>query len=302
MGKYRSFDHLVDKMSANLRPRVGIVLRPNRRSQESKDYFKTKFESPFPQWAWVFWVKRHPRSQRPMNQPLKDLIKTMNEKRRSIGIAKAYKLALSDLGLAGDVDVAFEFAIPDVHGTGHIAACAWGEYFMFGNFGVFIRDMTRTFTGEAGKSRREDPDFEEFVQEMPSAVNGVGFVWSDQLKEVCDDFENFTGSTDEPVDQTWAGANRPVAEKRTFRRPRWLKHKLLSRIPTDEKEDFESEVDVEVDKMWRDHRKKVVLTDRRTLEQVRALLGTFKSAYLQMVMDSSSLKVWGRVLTPQYQF
>ena len=76
----------------------------------------------------------------------------------------------------------------------------------------------------------------------------------------------------------------------------------MSRIPTDEQEKFNDDVGDEVDKMWRDYRKRVVLTDRRTLEQFRALLGTFKSAYLQMVMDSSSLKVWGRVLTPQYQF
>ena len=299
-GKYKGLDSLVADLEANLRPRVGVILRPNRRSADSKEKFKVKFESPFPQGAWVFWVRKGNRSGRPLNQPFKDLIHLINQHRTAFAITSAFKLTLA--GGGASADVAYEFAIPDIPGTGSIAICTYGEYFIISTSGPLIHSIVAARTGKV-RSRSDDPDFAEFVEEMPSALNGVAFAWADQLTEVLKDFEQFATQDSGFFEPAWARDNIPRAEQTVFRRSWRLRYRTIASIPVDSKDKkaFDKEVDEEMRKLWGEHRVKAMGTDIATLKQARNLVQTFRSAYIQMVLDSTSLQIWGRALTPDYR-
>jgi hypothetical protein len=294
--KYKGFDDLVRKLSVSLESRVGVILRPNRRGEGTKKLFKVKFDSPFPQWAWVFWVKKGSRSKRVMNQPFKDLITHINANRRAFAIVHAQKLALSRAGVQSDV--AFEFAIPDIAGTGSIAVATLGEYFIFGNSGPFIRRMVEAMVD--GRSRRTEDEFVEFVQDMPSAMNGVVFLWADKLKEVAEDFENYHKKLGGGMDPSFGFKNRSRAEVFAFRKPRWSPFGSIAKIPEDQVEAFEADVLVELRKLWGAQHARNLIADQATLKQFSQFVRTFKAAYLQMVLTETSLKVWGRVLSPEY--
>ena len=296
-GRKGGLESLITELSVNLRPRVGVVLQPNVLTASYRADFKIDHESPFPQWAWVFWVEKD-RAGRPRNKAFRDLIGMLRDNRMSFGINSAYKMPLSGAGIEGDV--AFEFAIKQVPGTGAIAACTYGEYFIFGNSGPLIRDMVRTLNRTEGTaSRSRDADFKEFVTEMPDAVNGVVFVWSDKLKQILQQFRDFAQDFAGEADPAWEQANRQLAENRVFR-AKYQQYVTKARIPDSEKQAFDAEVLEEMDRMWRASGENVV-ADAQTLDQLEEFAGVFRSAYLQMSLTKDSLQVWGRALAPGYR-
>ena len=295
-GRKGGLESLITELSVNLRPRVGVVLQPNEIRAEYRTQFNILNESPFPQWAWVFWVEKD-RAGRPRNKALRDLIVMLRDNRQSFNINNAYKMPLSGAGVEGDV--AFEFAIPQVPGTGAIALCTYGEYFIFGNSGPLIRSMVRTLNRAAGTvSRVQDEDFKEFVDEMPDAVNGVVFVWSDKLKMILQHFREFAQASAGEVDPSFAQENLPSAENRVLR-TKYTQYRSKAQIPPGERTMFEQDAWAEVERMWGESGRNVV-ADPATLDQLEDLAGIFRSAYLQMSLTKDSLRVWGRALAPEY--
>ena len=90
------------------------------------------------------------------------------------------------------------------------------------------------------------------------------------------------------------------AEQDAFRQPKWSRYGSRAQIPAGEKETFESDVDGVVRQMWQKKRAGDVVADAATLRQFRQFVGTFRSAYLQMVLTEESLRIWGRALAPEY--
>ena len=62
--------------------------------------------------------------------------------------------------------MAFEFAIPQIPGTGNIAVCTYGEYFIFGNSGPFIESMAQALVLPNVASMREHDDYLEIEPEI----------------------------------------------------------------------------------------------------------------------------------------
>jgi len=159
-----------------------------------------------------------------------------------------------------------------------------------------VRTLNRT---EGTASRSRDADFKEFVTEMPAAVNGVVFVWSDKLKQILQQFRDFAQDFAGEADPAWEQANRQLAENRVFR-AKYQQYMTKARIPDSEKQAFDAEVLVEMDRMWRASGENVV-ADAQTLDQLEEFAGVFRSAYLQMSLTKDSLQVWGRALAPGYR-
>src|SRR5690606_24097633 len=84
-GKYKGTEELISRLESSLRPRVGIVMRPNRRSAKSVQDFPVHNPSPFPQGAFVFWVRKS-RSGALQNGALKDLVNVINQHRGPFNI------------------------------------------------------------------------------------------------------------------------------------------------------------------------------------------------------------------------
>lgn len=294
-GKYKNFAQLVAQIDGAVRPRVGVILRPNRRSDKTKQTFDVHNESPFPQWAWVFWTKRDRRG-RLMSKPLSDLIRLLNSHRGAFNVTKAYTLKLAG---GGSKDVAFEFAIPQIPGTGNIAVCTYGEYFIFGNSGLFIDAMAQALVLPNVPSMREDKDYQEFEEEMSAAVNGVGFVWAENLRKVGEDFKTFSEKLDSFMDNSWARKNRPKAEQATLRRYRQYRSLSQAQKSADWSR-ISKEIESTLDGMWSKHQKSNRLAGVAELQQFLDLTEVFRTAYVQMVMKSDSLQVRGRVLERGY--
>ena len=294
-GKYKNFGELVARINSAVRPRVGVVLRPNRRSEKTKAAFDVHNESPFPQWAWVFWIKRDRRG-RLMSKPLSELINLLNTHRGAFNVTKAYTLKLAG---GGSSDVAFEFAIPQIPGTGNIAVCTYGEYFIFGNSGPFIESMAQALVLPNVASMREHDDYLEIEPEISPAVNGVGFVWAQNLKKVGEDFQAFSEKLDSFMDNSWARQNRPRAEQAVLRRyPRYRTMAAAQRSSDWTK--IRDETEKRLDQMWAEHQKNSQLADVAGLSQFQKLNEVFRTAYIEMVMKSDSLQVRGRVLETGY--
>lgn len=294
-GKYKNFGQLVAQINGAVRPRVGVVLRPNRRSEKTKQAFDVHNESPFPQWAWVFWIKRDRRG-RLVSKPLSELIKLLNTHRGAFNVTKAYTLKLAG---GGSSDVAFEFAIPQIPGTGNIAVCTYGEYFIFGNSGPFIESMAQALVLPKVSSMREHEDYLEIEPDISAAVNGVGFVWAENLKKVGEDFQAFADKLDSFMDNSWARQNRPKAEQTTLRRYPSYRTMAQAQRSSDWPK-IRKAIEDRLDQMWADHQKSSQLASVAGLSQFLELTEVFRTAYIEMVMKSDSLQVRGRVLEQGY--
>ncbi|MCA8958493.1 MAG: hypothetical protein KDC87_20620 [Planctomycetes bacterium] len=299
-GKYKGFDDMVGQLETSLLPRVGVIMRPNRRSAKSVQTFPVLNESPFPQWTMVFWVRKN-RVGQALSQPLADLILLLDKHRAAFNIVTAYKLDMSNTG--GYSDAAFEFAIPQVPGTGNVAVATYSDYFIVGNDGPFIHRVALALNGKV-PSMKDDKDFGEFEVEMPESINGVAFVWAKNLRKVVEDFVAFGKKLGGVMDGAWALANRPRAENLAFEKGGFKgRYGLKSRVPDDERRPggaFHKAVNDELDRMWAEHQRKSRIAGQAALEEFGHLVETFRTAYLQMVLTSTSLQIWSRVLGSNY--
>lgn len=295
-GKYKNFAELIAQINRSVQPRVGVVLRPNRRSQKTIDTFDVHNPSPFPQWAWVFWIKKDVRG-RLKSAPLSKLIDLLNTHRGAFNITQAFTLTLAG---GGSSDKAFEFAIPQIPGTGNIAVCTYGQYFIFGNSGPFIEQMTRALVDARVPSMRDDKDYLTIEADISPAVNGVGFVWSRNLKKVGEDFKAFNEKLKSFMDQSWARRVRPKAEQAVLRG--YPKYRNLSQAQkSSDWTAISKAIDDRLDRMWVDEQKTRKLGDAAGLSQFLGLTDVFRTAYIELVMKSDSLQVQGRVLESGYK-
>lgn len=287
--KYKGYQDLVDQLAVNLEPRVGIVMRPNRRSQDTQQSFPTQFPSPFPQWAMVFWVRKT-RSGAPRNADFKELINLLNEHRNRFNIQEAFKLNISS-----PADVAFEFGIPQIPGTGQVAAATYRDFFILGNSGPLIREMALTLGVTDGyPSVYDAPEFKQFEAELHDTLNGIAYLSAARLKLVAQDFATFAANTTGPVDPRWALLNRPKAADRVFNRS-YRQFGTKASIPTEQKRAFEDAVDQEVNRMWKASGQNNVIS-KAALAQLNAWSMSFRAAYLQLVASSNTMDIWARIL------
>jgi len=159
--------------------------------------------------------------------------------------------------------------------------------------------MARALVRPNVPSMREDKDYQEFEEEMSAAVNGVGFVWADNLRKVGEDFKTFSEKLDSFMDNSWARKNRPKAEQTTLRRYRQYRSLSQAQKSADWSR-ISKEIESTLDGMWSKHQKSNRLAGVAELEQFLDLTEVFRTAYVQMVMKSDSLQVRGRVLERGY--
>ena len=262
-------DALIKTLDTSLQPRVGVILRPNIRSAESVKLFKVHSESPFPQWAWVFWIKKDYKG-RMQSKALNELIKMFGEHRATFNIKNAWKLDLS--GSGGRSDAAFEFAIPQIPGTGSLAVCTYGDYFIFGNSGPFILRMVRALNGkDTSIVQEKEYDYKEFESDMPPAVNGGGVRLGAQPAHRR---QALQGLQREALRAHGRRVGAPEPRPRRgpgFKQARFRRFGTKAQIQGDDRVAFKQAVDEEMDRMWVVFQKRSKIADRKTMEQLPEL-------------------------------
>jgi hypothetical protein len=285
-GKYQSVSHLIDSLRTALQPRTGFVFHRRRDIGNHPDGRPIEsFEpTPAPHVAWVFWIDPRNRT------PLEDLYRFLSDYREVLGFTAAYDLPVK--GASGG-DAAREFINPNIPGTGELAITLYRGFFIVSNSGPLIRDMA--LSQEDSKNVLALRDFEAFDQEIASRLNGFVFVQGERLAEVVQDYLDQLESGGEAPDAGWAVGVRPQVEREILRRE-FPSARAVGSLQGGERQRFDRLIDEEMRRRWASERDRYAAADRGRLQQMKALVSLFSSAFLQVTLTPQFMDLKARAL------
>lgn len=285
---------LIDKLKTALLPRTAFVFRKNVRDPQ----IPVGNPTPVPQVAWVFWIRDGGYSV------LQQMVKWMRNNAQTLRFQRVYLLKLNLSGTSSQVtedtgsgDVVWEFTNPQIDGTGEIATLLFKDFFVVSNSGPLIKDMFWARYGVNGRrSITENEDMQEFMRELPMALNGLIYLRGPQLAELFQEFQTYSEQSSEIPDPVWMQSNRPQAELEV-RKARFPRYASVAAIPESMKADFEKEVVNHLNQQWKAAKSGLSGDDLRQLAQLRAIAETFRGAYMQLELgDNNYMRFLGKIL------
>lgn len=284
-GQFEDVMAVINKLEPALEQRTGFVFRKNIPDPE----IPVADTSPVPQVAWVFWMRR---GGRPLVQEFVDMVTRYRE---VLGFTNAYDLPLGLGGQGVGGDAAREFTNPQIPGTGSIATLVYPPFFVISNSGPFIRDLMQTLiTPDQRRSIRSREDFQEYLFELPDAINGLVYIQAPELRELLDDYLQGVARSASLPDPDWAVTQRGAAESAVFAREYAQRFGSMAAIPQAQRGEFDDKVDREIEEMWRTQRTSFSAEAQASLLEARALTELFSSAYFQVTLEPRHLRLTGR--------
>ncbi len=285
---FESMNSLIDTMALALSPRTGFVFRANEVDRATAEMIAVADPAPVPQVAWVFWMESG------REGVLTELVEKITNNFQLLGFTTAYDLPLGVGGSIGK-DAAREFLNPQIPGTGSIATLVYPPFFVLSNSGPLIRDMMQARLLSAAPSILGNPDLDEYLRDVPDAVNGLVFLQSNEIERVLQGYDRDIVQSGGMPDPEWAQQRRSTAQLSVFRQ-KYSRHGSMAGIPESERAAFERDVDAELDDMWRRERTNYSADARASIAEAIGLTRLFRSAYLQLTLEPRHLQLSGRAL------
>ncbi len=288
---------LIDRIKIALLPRTGFVFRKNvpdtsRDKQTGELLFPVAALSATPQIAWVFWIREG------SSNVLDDLVRMLQTYSQSVfGFRRVFNLNMSlDGGGGSGQDVVWEFANPQIPGTGQIAALVFRDFFVLSNSGPLIKDMFRARYGTNGaRSIMETDEARVFARELPQALNGCILVRGPELAAVFDDYRAMLEQVGRDPDPGWMAATRPQIED-LVRKDKYAQYSSVAGIPGTLRPQFDAEVDRRLREQWTRLGSGYGQADLAKVVQFRTIFRAMAGAYVQVELENNYIRFQGKAL------
>lgn len=288
---------LIDRLKLALLPRMGFVFRKNvpdlSKNEKGELYFPVIARSPVPQFAWVFWLREDVRDPSTGRSPADELVETM---RRYLEPVFRFK-GVYNLPVDGLPEPVWEFASPQIPGTGELAAIVFRDFLVLSNSGPLIRDVLRTrYSFGNNKSLVEDAQFRRIEDELPSALNGFVWVRGQRLLQLLDDYRAASEQQNVEPDPGWIAEQRSAAEE-AVRRAKYPQYPSLASMPKNLLDgEFQESVRSYLREQWGKASAGFSAQDLPMFDQLRGFAKLTDAAYLQLELENNYIRFQGKLL------
>jgi len=280
-GVYKSVDDLMGQLELACLPRTGFVFRKNKPVPE----IPVDDPVPLPQIAWVFWLR--PTGGVDVVTRLRNAI--LQHHRTIFAGGTAY-----ELNVEGRADKILECTNRNIPATGSLAFLLFDQFFIVSNSGPLIRDMIAARDGRLGSvlGRRE---MRATLQELSASINGFVYLQGVEMEKLLMSMDEYVQSATAVTDPEFKMQNRSQAESQVFR-TKYSRYGSQAGLPASLKDQFEADVQAQLDAMWAAKRGSYSADERATIAESIGWCRAFSAAYLQVVLDPQSIQLQGRAV------
>ena len=281
---------LIEEVSAIFRDRVAVVLLPRELPEDTSEDAPQSDGTPVFSWAVITWFDQNDEAKR---NKITEIREKVNNNQRQFGIqgrdgrAGVYSNRVRST-------VVFEFHIPLIAGTGHLATVTSGENFILSNSHLMLGEILDTYYGDASAAPlSERPEFISLSNQGLDDASIALWYSPRSASQFLRTVANFR--VQDAVVINW-DLERPRLERKVLEAEFGGRHP--SSLSAGEQGRYETMVDEEVDRYEDEVMRTQIPILRRQREEAVVLQELVRAALVQLDLDQKSMEVFAKVLVP----